>query len=272
MTLLRSISRLFDALAWLVYALASLLMAALVVMAGWQVWGRYIMNNTPTWTEQATLLSLLYITLPLAAVGIRENFHLAVEILPDLLGPKALLWQERFVLLFDRSRSLSLNLFEHVHGESRARGQAMVDLRARYLDAGLEPEGNELPDYLPLFLDYCSTLPDAIARDTLAEPGVVLIALAARLSDKGSDYAPVLALLCEIAGLEMDEEAAKALPPAEDPETLEELDAQWEEEEIRFTADAAPDPTAACPQVSAILDRMRAPLPDAEPATSAKRS
>lgn len=99
MTLLRSISRLFDALAWLVYALASLLMAALVVMAGWQVWGRYIMNNTPTWTEQATLLSLLYITLPLAAVGIRENFHLAVEILPDLLGPKALLWQERFVLL-----------------------------------------------------------------------------------------------------------------------------------------------------------------------------
>ncbi len=68
-------------------------------------------------------------------------------------------------------------------------------------------------------------------------------------------------LLCEVAGLEMDAEAAKALPPAEDPETLEDLDAQWEEEEIRFTADAAPDPTAACPQVSAILDRMRAPLP-----------
>lgn len=55
---------------------------------------------------------------------------------------------------------------------------------------------------------------------------------------------------------------------AEDPETLEELDAQWEEEEIRFTADAAPDPTGACPQVSAILDRMRAPLPE----TPAKRS
>ena len=100
---------------------------------------------------------------------------------------------------------------------------------------------------------------DALARDTLAEPGVVLIALSARLADKGSDYAPVFALLCDIAGLEMDEEAARALPPAEDPETLEELDAQWEEEEIRFTADATPDPTAACPQVSAILDRMREP-------------
>jgi nitrate reductase delta subunit len=169
--------------------------------------------------------------------------------------------QETYVELFDRGRAHSLHLFEHVHGESRDRGQAMVDLRQRYLDAGLEPEGNELPDYLPLFLDYCSTLPPAAARDALAEPGVVLIALAARLAEKQSDYAPVFALLCDIAGIEMNEEAAKALPPVEDPETLAELDAQWEEEEIRFTADAAPDPTAACPQVSAILDRMRAPLP-----------
>src|SRR3546814_10593152 len=112
----------------------------------------------------------------------------------------------------------------------------MVDLRARYLDAGLEPQGNELPDYLPLFLDYCSTLPEALARDTLAEPGVVLIALAARLAEKGSDYAPAFALLCEIAGVEMDEEAAKAMPPPDDPETLEALDAQWAEEEIRFGA------------------------------------
>jgi nitrate reductase delta subunit len=178
--------------------------------------------------------------------------------------------QEAYGDLFDRGRAHSLHLFEHVHGESRDRGQAMVDLRQRYLDAGLEPEGNELPDYLPLFLDYCSTLPEQAARDTLAEPGVVLIALAARLADKGADYAPVFALLCEIAGLEMDEEAAKALPPPEDPENLEALDAQWEEEEIRFTADAAPDPNAACPQVSAILDRMRAPLPAA--AIPSKRS
>lgn len=174
--------------------------------------------------------------------------------------------QEVYVELFDRGRAHSLHLFEHVHGESRDRGQAMVDLRERYLDAGLEPEGNELPDYLPLFLDYCSTLPDAVARETLAEPGVVLIALAARLEARGSDYAPVFALLCDIAGIEMDAEARNALPPVEDPQDLETLDAQWEEEEIRFTADAAPDPNAACPQVSAILDRMRAPLA-AQPAT-----
>lgn len=164
--------------------------------------------------------------------------------------------QEAYVELFDRGRAHSLHLFEHVHGESRDRGQAMVDLRQRYIDAGLEPEGNELPDFLPLFLDYCSTLPERQARDTLAEPGVVLIALAARLADKGSDYAPVFALLCDIAGLEMDEEAANALPPVEDPQTLEELDAQWEEEEIRFTADAAPDPNAVCPVAAQQLAAM----------------
>jgi len=165
--------------------------------------------------------------------------------------------QEAYVELFDRGRAHSLHLFEHVHGESRDRGQAMVDLRERYLAAGLEPTGNELPDYLPLFLDYCSTLPDEAARDMLAEPGVVLVALAARLAEKGSDYAPLFALLCDIAGVEMDEEAKNALPPAEDPESLEELDAQWEEEEIRFGAEAVPDPNAACPKVGQMLDRMR---------------
>lgn len=169
--------------------------------------------------------------------------------------------QETYIGLFDRGRAHSLHLFEHVHGESRDRGQAMVDLRQRYLDAGLELEGNELPDYLPLFLDYCSTLPEPAARDMLAEPGVVLVAIAARLTEKGSDYAPLFALLCDIAGVEMDEEAAKALSPVEDPETLAEIDQIWEDEEIRFGAEAAPDPNAACPQASAILDRMRAPLP-----------
>lgn len=165
--------------------------------------------------------------------------------------------QEAYVELFDRGRAHSLHLFEHVHGESRDRGQAMVDLRQRYLDAGLEPTSNELPDYLPLFLDYCSTLPEAVARDMLAEPGVVLVALGARLEEKDSDYAPLFALLCEIAGMEMDEEAANAMPPPEDPETLSELDAQWEEEEIRFGSEAAPNPNAACPKVAEMLDRMR---------------
>jgi nitrate reductase delta subunit len=163
--------------------------------------------------------------------------------------------QEAYVELFDRGRALSMHLFEHVHGESRDRGQAMVDLRQRYVDAGLDPVANELPDYLPLFLDYCSTLPEQAARDTLAEPGLVLVALEARLRDRESDYAPIFALLCEVAGVELDEEAAKSMPPPEDPETLPELDAQWEEEEVRFGSEL-PDPNAACPQANAMLERM----------------
>lgn len=169
--------------------------------------------------------------------------------------------QETYVELFDRGRAHSLHLFEHVHGESRDRGQAMVDLRQRYTDAGLIETGNELPDYLPLFLDYCSTLAEADARDALAEPGVVLVALAGRLAERGSDYAPVLALLCDIAGVDMDEEAQKALSPADDPDDLEALDQQWAEEEVRFTADAAPNPNDGCPRVGDMLERMRNPTP-----------
>lgn len=176
--------------------------------------------------------------------------------------------QEIYVELFDRGRAHSLHLFEHVHGESRDRGQAMVDLRERYLAAGLEPIGNELPDFLPLFLDYCSTLPDEDARGMLAEPGVVLVALNARLAEKTSDYAPVFALLCDIAGVEMSEDARNALPPPDDPQDLEALDAQWEEEEIRFGSEAAPDPNAPCPKVGEMLDRMHEPSAAKSPARS----
>lgn len=165
--------------------------------------------------------------------------------------------QETYIELFDRGRAHCLHLFEHVHGESRDRGQAMVDLRQRYLDAGLEPVSNELPDYLPLYLDFCSTLGPDTARDMLAEPGVVLVALAARLAQKESDYAPVFALLCDIAGVEQDAETQNALSPVNDPADLEALDKQWAEEEIRFGAEAAPDPNAACPIVASQLAVMR---------------
>jgi TRAP-type transport system small permease protein len=99
MPILVAISRLLDAVVWLAYALSSTAMALLVALAAWQVWGRYVLNDSPTWTEQVTLLLLLYITLPLAAVGIRQHFHLAVEILPNALKGTALLWQQRFVLV-----------------------------------------------------------------------------------------------------------------------------------------------------------------------------
>ena len=89
--------------------------------------------------------------------------------------------QERYVLLFDRTRSLSLHLFEHVHGESRDRGQAMIDLKALYENGGLEIDAAELPDFVPLFLEFLSTRPRPEAYDLLAQPAHVLAAMAERL-------------------------------------------------------------------------------------------
>jgi len=85
------------------------------------------------------------------------------DLIRDLAGRDILDAEERYVLLFDRTRSLSLHLFEHVHGESRDRGQAMVDLLKLYEDAGYRPTAAELPDYLPLFLEFASTRPPAEA-------------------------------------------------------------------------------------------------------------
>ena len=96
----------------------------------------------------------------------------------SLIDDELLDLQEGYSSLFDRGRALSLHLFEHVHGESRDRGQAMVDLRDRYEAQGLEIAAIELPDYLPLFLEYLSVLPPAQAMEELAQPGVIIAALA----------------------------------------------------------------------------------------------
>jgi nitrate reductase delta subunit len=99
--------------------------------------------------------------------------------------------QERYVLLFDRTRSLSLHLFEHVHGESRDRGQAMVDLKALYERHGLLMSSSELPDHLPLFLEFLSEIPEAEARDLLEETSHVLEAIRLRLKKRESPYSSV---------------------------------------------------------------------------------
>ncbi len=94
--------------------------------------------------------------------------------------------QSEYVATFDRGRKLSLHLFEHVHGESRDRGQAMVDLLTRYRAIGLEIAVKELPDYLPLFLEYCSVLPRDQGREQLGEIGHLMELLHARLQVRDS--------------------------------------------------------------------------------------
>ena len=144
--------------------------------------------------------------------------------------------QERYGLLFDRSKTLSLYLFEHVHGENRDRGQAMVDLRAIYEKGGLFIVANELPDYIPLFLEFLSTLPVAEARALLTDTAHIFAALSERLGRRQTSYKAVFDALVAIAQDVPQRAAVDALleTPDADPMDLVALDAAWEEEQVRF--------------------------------------
>lgn len=144
--------------------------------------------------------------------------------------------QERYVFLFDRTRSLSLHLFEHVHGESRDRGQAMVDLRALYERAGLEVDARELPDFLPLFLEYLSLRPRDEARALLKEPLAIVAALRERLVKRSSPYAAVFRALEHLSGADPAPRALDELrkAPDDDASDLKALDAAWEDAPVEF--------------------------------------
>ncbi|RZJ13344.1 MAG: nitrate reductase molybdenum cofactor assembly chaperone [Haliea sp.] len=116
-----------------------------------------------------------------------------------------------YVQLFDCGRATSLHLFEHVHGDSRDRGPAMIDLAKTYEAAGLYLAEGELPDYLPVVLEYASTQPPAQARAFLAEMAHIFNAIFSALEKRESRYASVLGALIEIAG-----ETARAVTVAPD--------------------------------------------------------
>ena len=127
---------------------------------------------------------------------------------------------------FDRGRALSLHLFEHLHGESRDRGEAMVELKHIYERAGFELSARELPDYLPVVLEYLSCRDLAEARAMLADCAHILTTIGRSLIARRSRYAAVLQALIVIAG-ESPIDAAK-VPPAK--ERTESLDRDWVEE------------------------------------------
>jgi nitrate reductase delta subunit len=105
-----------------------------------------------------------------------------------------------YVQLFDRGRATSLHLFEHVHGDSRERGPAMIDLAQTYEKAGLYLAEGELPDFLPVVLEFSSTQPPREARAFLAEMAHILNAIFAALQQRRSAYAAALGALLELAG------------------------------------------------------------------------
>lgn len=159
-----------------------------------------------------------------------------IELVDDLCDGDLMGAQERYVFLFDRTRSLSLHLFEHIHGESRDRGQAMVDLKAMYEDRGLALAANELPDFLPLFLEFLSTLPLTEAQSILAQPLHIVVAIGERLRKRGSIYASAFAALQALADAKPKTEDLEELrrAPDDDPNDLAALDRAWEDAPVTF--------------------------------------
>ena len=124
------------------------------------------------------------------------------------------------VELFDRGRGTALHLFEHVHGDSRDRGPAMIDLCQTYEAAGLYLAPGELPDHLPVVLQYASTQPPAQARAFLGEFAHILQVIFTALLRREAAHAVLLAALLDLAG-----EKAQAVPLPPEPE----LDESWAE-------------------------------------------
>ena len=124
--------------------------------------------------------------------------------------------EARYVETFDRGRSTSLHLFEHVHGDSRDRGPALIDLMKTYERAGLHFSASELPDHLPVVLEFASTQPPEVARSFLGEMAHILNALFTALTSKGNPYACVIAAVLEVAGQRVQAVAIAPEPGLDD--------------------------------------------------------
>ena len=144
-------------------------------------------------------------------------------LLQHLTTQAALDVESEYVELFDRGRRTALHLFEHVHGDSRDRGPAMIDLIQTYEKAGLLLGASELPDYLPVVLEFASTQPPAQAREFLGEIAHIVRVIFSALLKRNSPYASVLAAVLELAV-----EKAEAVAVAPEPE----MDESWAEPEV----------------------------------------
>ena len=151
------------------------------------------------------------------SVARADELHALIAI---LRASNPLVAEAAYVELFDRGRATSLHLFEHVHGDSRDRGPAMIDLGQTYAKVDLFLAEGELPDYLPAVLEFVSTQPPAEAKAFLGEISHLLKGIFGALHKRESPYASVLGALLELAG-----EKAEAVDPAPEPP----IDESWAE-------------------------------------------
>jgi len=174
--------------------------------------------------------------------AVNESAHLSnkhrdqlMEFIAELTHSDLYDAQEKYDLLFDRGRSLSLLLFEHVHGESRDRGQAMVDLMSEYTAHGFDLNSEQLPDYIPLYLEFLSEQDESYAREWLADISHILAILSERLLDRECHYSVLFEALLELSGAAIEREKIAQIVQKEQPDdTFEAIDKAWEDKEIRF--------------------------------------
>ena len=170
-------------------------------------------------------------------------------LIDSLAGTALLETEANYVQLFDRGRATSLHLFEHVHGDSRDRGPAMIDLAQTYEKAGLYLAPGELPDYLPAVLEFVSTQPPREAHAFLGEMSHIFNAIFSALQQQASPYASVLGALLELAG-----EKAQAVKLAVDPP----LDESWVEPPVFDGCSAKGQAKPGQPQPIHVVRRINA--------------
>lgn len=170
--------------------------------------------------------------------------------------------QAAYSELFDRSRALSLHIFEHVHGDSRERGQAMIDLGQHYIDHGFIMAKAELPDYLPAFLEFLSCIDPKQAREWLAEPAHVLAALAERLDERASPYAAIFHALVALPEARPDPNAIAELRARLERESGKSIDEEWEDAPVSFGAPVhdGGGPTGVIAKIRAARRSVRAAI------------
>lgn len=188
------------------------------------------------------------------------------SLIADLVQTELISSQQHYVELFDRGRALSLHLFEHVHGESRDRGQAMVDLLQLYESHGFELAARELPDYLPLLLEFLSLIPADQALAQMRDASPIVSLLGARLHERRSAYRAVFNALGDLAGSSLEEVVAihTAVATEAPDEALVRMDEIWPEEAVSFLAPppgCGPRRTEDRPiQIDAGATRRRVPI------------
>jgi nitrate reductase delta subunit len=134
-----------------------------------------------------------------ATLAVRERDALR-GVLDWMASRGTLALQADYVETFDTAPENALYLTHHTFGDSRERGPALVELGEHYKAAGLEARDGELPDYLPLMLEYAAWLDDsdpAAARDFLGEVAKVVTGLADNLERAGSPFAPLLRFIAD---------------------------------------------------------------------------